>query len=178
MVIRCADPECDAAGCAAVYAGYVVDDPTSFEEEPPDAAEMARRILAAHAWLVADDGGGMVGFAYATPHRPRAAYRWAVETSVYVVRGRQGEGLGRALYAAMLPELSERGFRTALAVIALPNAASVALHESFGFQAAGVLRRMGWKAGAWRDVGLWQLALGDSAWGGGEPPAEPYGRTS
>ena len=112
----------------------------------------------------------MVGFAYACPHRSRPAYRWAVDVSVYVAAGHQGEGHGRRLYEALFAELRERGFRVACAGITLPNEASVALHERLGFEPVGVYRGIGWKAGAWRDVGWWQLELSPGA---EDPPAEP-----
>jgi phosphinothricin acetyltransferase len=167
--VRPADPDRDAAACAAIYAPYVDPGPASFEERPPGAAEVARRIREAHAWLVAEDGD-IVGYAYASPHRARAAYRWAVDVAVYVDAEHTGRGAGHALYGALLPELARRGFRVACAGIALPNDASVALHERHGFRLVGVYERIGYKAGAWRDVGWWQLQLAptDEA-----APAEP-----
>jgi L-amino acid N-acyltransferase YncA len=160
VLVRAADPERDAAACAAIYAPHVVPGPASFEEQPPDAGEVARRIRSAHAWLVAEDGDGTIaGYAYAAPHRDRAAYRWAVDVAAYVADGHQGRGVGRALYAALLADLRERGFKTACAGIALPNDASVALHERSGFEPVGVYRQIGFKAGKWRDVGWWQIIL-------------------
>ncbi len=123
-----------------------------------------------HAWLVAEQAGEVVGFAYACRHRSRPAYRWAADVSVYVAGGHHGEGHGTRLYSALLEELRERRFRVACAGITLPNEASVALHESFGFEPVGVYRGIGWKAGAWRDVGWWQLELARPAAG---PPGEP-----
>jgi L-amino acid N-acyltransferase YncA len=169
-MIRGADAQVDAAACAAIYAPYVEGGPTSFEERAPDAVELADRIESSHAWLVAEEGGEVVGFAYACPHRSRPAYRWSVDVSVYVAAGRQGEGHGRRLYVALFADLRERGFRVACAGITLPNEASVALHEKLGFEPVGVYRGIGWKAGAWRDVGWWQLQLGPGA---EDPPAEP-----
>jgi L-amino acid N-acyltransferase YncA len=172
MLVRPADPARDAAACAAIYAPHVDPGPASFEETPPDAGEVARRIRTAHAWLVAEDGDGSIaGYAYASEHRSRAAYRWAVDVAVYVSEAHQRRGAGRALYAALLPQLAERGWRAACAGIALPNDPSVALHEAFGFEPVGVYRRIGFKAGAWRDVGWWQL---DLAPGDEDPnPREP-----
>jgi L-amino acid N-acyltransferase YncA len=170
MVIRHADPERDAAGCASVYAPYVRDSVISFEEREPDAADFARRIeliSRVHPWLVADDGGELVGFAYASPHRERRAYRWAADISVYVAPHRRGAGLGKALYGALIPLLARQGMRIVCAGITLPNDASVALHRAVGFEHVGTYRSIGWKAGAWRDVAWWQLQLGD-----GSPPAE------
>jgi phosphinothricin acetyltransferase len=162
MVVRHAQPGRDGAGCAAVYAPYVTDTPISFEERPPDAEELARRIeltVHTHPWLVAEDGHELTGFAYAAPHRERAAYRWAADLAVYVAPHRRGNGIGRALYGALLPLLVEQGLRIVCAGITLPNDASVALHESFGLELVGVYRRIGWKAGAWYDVGWWQREL-------------------
>jgi L-amino acid N-acyltransferase YncA len=169
-MIRGADAQRDAAACAAIYAPYVEDGPTSFEERPPDAVELGGRIDDSHAWLVAEEAGEVVGFAYACRHRSRPAYRWSVDVSVYVATGRRGEGHGRRLYEALFADLRERGFRVACAGITLPNEASVALHERLGFEPVGVYRGIGWKAGAWRDVGWWQLELSPGA---EDPPSEP-----
>lgn len=154
-MIRPADPRRDAAACAAIYAPHVTDGVASFELVAPDAAEMARRMEAAHVWLVHERGG----YAYASPHRAREAYRLTVETSVYVAPEAQGQGVGRALYEALLGDLRDRGFAVALAGITLPNEASVALHEATGFAPVGVFRGIGWKFGAWHDVGWWQRRL-------------------
>ena len=167
---RPADPERDGAACAAIYAPYVEGSFVSFEEEAPDAAEMARRIAAVtqtHPWLVAERGGAVAGFAYGSRHRDRAAYRWAADVAVYVDPRHVRGGVGRELYAELLGLLRGRGLRWAVAGIALPNEASVALHEAFGFEPVGVYREIGFKHGAWRDVGWWQCDLR----GGGEPPA-------
>jgi phosphinothricin acetyltransferase len=173
VLIRLADAARDAAACAAIYEPYVRTSAISFEDDPPGPAEVAERIKRfqrSHQWLVAEDNGEVVGYAYACPHRERAAYRWATEVSVYVDRQRHRRGYGRALYAELLPRLSGRGFHTALAGVTLPNDASVALHESLGFTPVGVYRRIGYKLGSWWDVGWWQLSLSDSGWD--EPPAE------
>jgi L-amino acid N-acyltransferase YncA len=159
----------DAAACAAIYAPYVTDTAVSFETEPPGPDEMAARIAAAHEWLVLEDGGRVVGYAYAGPFAPRAAYRWACEVSVYLERGRHRTGGGRALYAALLPRLAARGFRVAVAGMTLPNDASVGLHRAMGFQPVGTYRRIGYKHGAWHDVAWTQRVLADDD----EPPAEP-----
>jgi L-amino acid N-acyltransferase YncA len=173
MLIRPASPTRDAEAIASIYAPYVTDTVVSFEEVPPTPAEMAERIdrlTKTHAWVVAEDGGEVLGYAYACPHRERAAYRWATEVTVYVDPRHQGRGAGRALYQALLELLAERGYRIALAVIALPNDASVGLHEACGFTLVGVYRRIGFKLGTWWDVGWWQLDLGIA---GGSAPAEP-----
>jgi L-amino acid N-acyltransferase YncA len=162
MLIRDADSARDAAACAAIYAPYVRDTAISFEEVPPTPAEMAERIerlTRTHAWLVAEDGHEILGYAYACPHRERAAYRWTTEVSVYVDTRHQRRGAGRLLYDSLLNILTERGYQVALAVIALPNDTSVAFHESSGFEPAGVYRRVGFKLGEWWDVGWWQLDL-------------------
>jgi phosphinothricin acetyltransferase len=173
VTIRDANPERDATACAAIYAPHVEASPTSFEELAPSPAEIAVRIeraAATHAWLVAEVGGDVLGYAYACPHRERPAYRWAADVSVYVADGRRGQGLGRSLYQALLRRLRDQRFRVACAGITLPNEASVALHERLGFVAVGVFRQIGWKAGAWHDVGWWQLDLIPA---GDERPPEP-----
>jgi L-amino acid N-acyltransferase YncA len=171
--IRDADPASDAAACAAIYAPYVADSPVTFEERPPDAAEMAARIerfAATHAWLVAEREGQVVGYAYAYPFQRRPAYRWTAGVSVYVADGVRGRGAGRALYVVLFDRLRERGFRIAHAGITLPNEASVALHEGLGFERVGVNREIGWKNGAWHDVAWYQLELAPAGEG---PPPEP-----
>jgi L-amino acid N-acyltransferase YncA len=163
MLIRHANASADAAACAAIYAPYVTDSAVSFEYAAPTADQLAERIerySATHAWLVAEDQGGVAGFAYATPHRDRTAYQWATEVSVYIDSRHHRRGIGRALYRELFSLLSRQGFRVACAGIALPNEASIALHESLGFEPVGVYRRIGFKDGAWRDVGWWQLQLG------------------
>lgn len=174
-VIRTADPARDAAACAAIYAPYVLDSPATFDEQPPDGAffgERIERLAATHGFLVAERDGRVAGYAYAGPHRPRPAYRWSADVSVYVDPRFQRGGVARELYTALLPLLRTRGYRTACAGITLPNAGSVGLHESFGFEQIGLFRGIGWKAGAWRDVGWWQLALAPQD-DDGAPPPEP-----
>lgn len=152
----------DADAIAAIYAPYVAETVISFEATPPDAAEMARRIAtvtANYPWLVAEADGQLAGYAYATRYRDRAAYDWAVETAIYVDRARPRRGVGRALYAALLDMLEDRGFVTAIACLTLPNRASVAFHEALDFEPAGVQPRIGFKAGKWHDIGFWQLDL-------------------
>lgn len=176
VVVRAAAPEADAAAVAAVYAPYVRETAISFEEEAPDATEMARRIrrtTASLPWLVAEDEGAVVGYAYAAAHRERAAYRWAADVSVYVASTAQRRGVGRALYTALLRDLRGRGTRTVWAGTTLPNAPSVALHEAMGFRPVGVYRAVGWKHGAWHDVGWWGLDLADGR--DDPPPPGPRG---
>ena len=172
-LIRDADPARDAAACAAIYAPHVEGSAVSFEERAPDAAEMAARIeryAAGHPWLVAERDGEVVGYAYATAFNERPAYRWSAGVSVYVGADARGQGVGRALYSALFDRLRERGFRMACAGITLPNAASEALHEHLGFELVGINREIGWKEGAWRDVGWYQLELTPAGEG---PPPEP-----
>jgi phosphinothricin acetyltransferase len=172
-LIRHADPGRDAAACAAIYRPFVLETAVSFEERAPDEREIAERIEQAsrtHAWLVAEQERDVVGFAYAEPHRERAAYRWAADVAAYVAEDSRRHGVGRALYGRLLPLLATQGLHVACAGIALPNDASVALHEACGFSLVGVYRRIGFKAGAWRDVGWWQAELRPP---GPVPPAEP-----
>jgi phosphinothricin acetyltransferase len=163
MVIRHADSARDAEAIANIYAPFVADTVISFEDMAPAPAEMADRIerlAKTHAWLVAEDAGEILGYAYACPHRERAAYRWTTEVTVYVDPRHQRRGVARRLYEALLARLADQGYRIALAVIALPNDASVALHEACGFELVGVYRAIGFKFGSWWDVGWWQLDLG------------------
>jgi L-amino acid N-acyltransferase YncA len=167
----------DAEACAAIYAPYVTDTAITFETVPPPADEMAERIIEAtrtHAWLVADDDGRIVGYAYGGPFRSRAAYRWSCEVSVYLEVGRRRTGAGRALYEDLLKRLAERGFQTAVAGMTLPNDASIGLHRAMGFEPVGTYRRIGWKHGAWHDVAWVQRPLADGAdLPAGQDPAEP-----
>jgi L-amino acid N-acyltransferase YncA len=172
MRIRAATSD-DAAALAAIYAPYVTRSAVSFETEAPDAAAMRERIEAGgdvYPWLVALGGDEEVlGYAYAAPFRTRRAYRFAVETTVYLREEAHSRGIGRALYEPLLAGLEAQGFTQAIAAIALPNPASVRLHERLGFTMAGTYRQVGWKLGAWWDVGLWQRPLAVAA----DPPAEP-----
>jgi phosphinothricin acetyltransferase len=161
----------DAEGILAIYAPIVRETAISFELEPPTVAEMRDRIEATAAefpWLVAEearstaeDGGesGIAGYAYASRHRERAAYQWSVDVSVYIASAARRRGVARRLYLPLLGILDDLGYYAAFAGIALPNAASVAFHESLGFRPIGTYRRVGYKLGAWRDVGWWQRAL-------------------
>lgn len=159
MNIRVADPQRDAAACAAIYAPYVSDSVASFEARPPTVGELSDRIGAAHAWFVAEHDGVTVGYAYASTHNVRAAYRWAADVAVYIDAGHHRSGVGRALYTRLFEQLHSIGFWTLCAGVTQPNEASNALHRVMGFLPIGTYRRIGWKAGAWRDV-LWlQLDL-------------------
>jgi phosphinothricin acetyltransferase len=156
----------DAEAVRAIYAPVVIGSATSFELEPPAVDEMRNRItktLDRFPWVVCDREGGVLGYAYAGPHRERAAYQWSVEVSVYVGENARRLGIGRALYTSLFALLRLQGFHNAYAGVTLPNAASVALHEAVGFRPIGVYRRIGYKMGAWHDVGWWALAIGDHA---------------
>jgi phosphinothricin acetyltransferase len=173
IAIRAARRE-DAAAIAAIYAPYVTRGTVSFEIEPPDTRAMARRMEASeglYPWIVATngDGEGVLGYAYATRFRERPAYRYVVETSVYLAGPAQGQGIGRLLYEALIDTLREQGFVHAIGSIALPNQSSIALHEAVGFRRTGVYREVGFKEGRWIDVGIWQCELNDPQ----VPPEEP-----
>lgn len=173
LTIRDADPARDAAACAEIYAPHVEGSAVSFEERAPDVKRMAERIErygSSHAWLVAEREGKAVGYAYATAYNQRPAYRWSANVSIYIDASARGQGVGRTLYLALFERLRERGLRMAVAGITLPNEASVALHEGLGFERAGLNREIGWKEGAWRDVGWFQLELAPAPEG---PPPEP-----
>jgi L-amino acid N-acyltransferase YncA len=174
MLIRPADPALDGAVCAAIYAPSVTDGVASLEEAAPDADEMGRRIAqtsAAFPWLVAELDDGVVGYAYGSRHRARASYRWAVDVTVYTSAACRRRGAGRALYERLLDLLAEQGYYEACAAITLPNDASVGLHEALGFRPVGVYRGIGFKHGAWRDVGWWQRTLRERQ--PGVTPSEP-----
>jgi len=159
MAVRLARED-DAAAIAAIYRPYVKGSRISFEETPPDPSEIARRMRSPiHPWLVIEERGRVVGYASTSPMRDRAAYRWSVETGIYVAPGMQGRGLGKLLLAAHVDLLERQGFVTIVAGIALPNDASVALHEKLGFTLSGIERGVGFKLGQWVDVGRWQRDL-------------------
>jgi L-amino acid N-acyltransferase YncA len=172
LKIRAATAE-DCAAIAAIYAPYVEDGIVSFETEAPDATAMRGRMEAGnelYPWLIAEDEDGtFAGYAYASAFRPRPAYRYTVETSVYVRQGLHCRGIGGALYRPLLAMLEAQGFTQAFGAITLPNPASVALHERHGFIRAGTYSKVGWKMGGWWDVGLWQRSLAPAT----VPPAEP-----
>ena len=154
----------DTVALLAIYRPYVLDTPVSFELEPPSTAEFEQRIIAARSrwvWLVAERGSDLVGYAYASSYKSRAAYRWSVETAVYVHESHRGQGVGMTLYSRLMAVLAEKGYCTAYAGITLPNDASIRLHRSAGFREIGVFRRAGWKFGRWHDVSWWQRELRD-----------------
>jgi phosphinothricin acetyltransferase len=160
-VIRPATPA-DAQALADLYNPYIRETTITFEEEAVTAAEMAARlakVVETHPWLVWEEGGRVLGYAYASAWRARAAYRHSAETAIYVAMGHHGKGIGTALYRALLDELRARGFHLVLGGLALPNAASVRLHEALGFTKAGHMREAGRKFDRWIDVGFWELLL-------------------
>ena len=163
----------DAAAIATLYAAYVTGTAVSFEIDPPGPAEMAARIAAGaglYPWLVAcDEAGQVLGYAAAGAFRSRPAYRFTVETSVYLAPAATGRGIGRRLYRTLLETLTAQGFTQAIGAVTLPNPASIKLHEALGFTQAGTYRQVGYKLRDWRSVGLWQRALAPLA----DPPEEP-----
>jgi len=163
----------DAAGIASIYRHYVDHTRISFEEQAPDPQEMARRLSgdrpSYHPWLVAEDDGRILGYAASSPFRTRPAYRWTVETGIYLAPDATGRGLGRQLLSPLLEMLERQGYVAAIGAIALPNDASVALHEKLGFTHTGTYRGVGFKLGEWLDVGLWEKDLAPR----GAEPREP-----
>jgi L-amino acid N-acyltransferase YncA len=172
LTLRRAEPA-DAAGILAIYAPIVRQTATSFELEPPTEEEMRRRIagtLERRPWLVCEAAGAVAGYAYAAAHRERAAYQWSTETSVYVHPDHRRHGVARALYTALLAALRAQGFANALAGITLPNPASVGFHEACGFRWVGIYHAVGYKLGAWHDVGWLELRLREAS---GAPEGPP-----
>jgi phosphinothricin acetyltransferase len=170
MRVRLADPQTDAAAVARIYAAAVERSIATFEEVPPTADEMADRmrgVLVRTPWLVMEDGGAVVGYAYAAPHHDRPGYRWSVNISVYVAGDVQGRGIGRRLYEELLALLRRQRFVNVYAGVALPNAASVALHEAIGMRRTARYERVGFKLGAWHDVAWYALRLAEPE---GTPP--------
>ncbi len=167
LTIRLATSD-DVEQIQAIYAPYCLT-PISFEAEPPSVEEMRQRlakVLDQYPWLVCESDGEIHGYAYATRHRERVAYRWSVDTTVYIRQGQQRRGLGRALYTSLLAVLPLQGYINAYAGVTLPNPASVGLHEAMGFQPVGVYHQVGFKCGAWHDVAWFERPL--------QPrPAEP-----
>ncbi len=171
FVLRTAT-EADAPALLEIYAPHVRESAVSFETEVPTAEVFAARIsksVQAWAWIVAEREGKPVGYAYGSAHRERAAYRWTVETSAYISPSAQGMGLGKTLYLELFGQLASRGYCNAMAIVALPNPASVKLHLAVGFEPVGVVKRAGRKFGTWHDVGWFQRQLRE---------APPDGQTS
>lgn len=167
--------ERDLPAITALYAGEVEGGTATFETTPPGLAEMAQRFAAVRRhglpWLVAEIDGGFAGYAYASPFRPRPAYRYGVEVSIYVEAGARRRGVGRILLEALIAQTRARGLRHMISAISDSDtsAASIALHRSLGFRDAGVYRQVGWKFERWLDVTLMQLDLAPD----GDPPDGP-----
>ena len=154
--------ESDALKMLAIYAPVVRETSISFEIEPPSETEFQGRIKNYQQqmpWLVCQINSELLGYAYATPYRTRAAYQWSVESSVYVNVEHRRKGVAKALYSSLFQLLQLQGFYNVFAAIALPNPASVAVHEAVGFSPVGVFCRVGYKFSEWHDVGWWQLSL-------------------
>ncbi len=153
----------DANAMVAIYNYYIEQSVVTFEEQPIAADELARRVAAVQAdglpWLVAERERQVVGYAYATPWRARSAYRYSVETTVYVAHDAHRQGIGRGLYEALFASLRNTSARIAIGGITLPNAASVALHEAMGMEKVAHFREVGFKFDQWLDVGYWQCRL-------------------
>jgi phosphinothricin acetyltransferase len=153
----------DADAVAAIYNPYIADSTITFETEPVTRGEMATRIGAALSanlpWLVAVEGDAIIGYAYASKWKGRCAYRYAVESTIYLDAERQGQGIGKALYIALIDELRALSMHTVIGGIALPNPASVALHERLGFENVALFKQVGFKRDRWIDVGYWQMLL-------------------
>lgn len=152
----------DAPALLAIYAPFVEHTAVSFETEVPSVETFAARIdkaLAGWDWLVAEADGQCLGYAYGSAHRERAAYRYTCEVSAYIAPQQRGRGLGRLLYTALFDSLAERGLCTALAGVAQPNVASMAMHQALGFTPVGTFQRAGWKFGAWHDIAWLQRPL-------------------
>jgi phosphinothricin acetyltransferase len=153
----------DARAIAAIYNPYILNTTISFEEEPVTDAAMAQRIADVQdgglPWLVAERDGKVLGYAYATKWRVRLAYRFSVESSVYLAPEAVRQGVGSALYTALLAQLAERGCHLVIGGIALPNEASVALHEKMGYEKVAHFREVGFKFDRWIDVAYWQKTL-------------------
>lgn len=170
MTIRIATPG-DAQQIAAIYTPIVANTAISFEAVPPTSKEMRDRIetiLAAYPWLVAEDGEGILGYAYGSRHREREAYRWAADVSVYVAERARRAGIGSALYRELFSIMSAQGYQRLYAGVMVPNPASEALHLAVGFEEIGTYRAVGFKFGKWHDVRWYGLALRDDA-----VPSEP-----
>ncbi|NZA26135.1 N-acetyltransferase [Luteimonas sp. SJ-92] len=153
----------DAAALAGIYNHYIAHTCVTFETEPVEAAGMAARIAetadAGLPWLVAEGSAGILGYAYASKWKGRCAYRYTVESTVYLDPASTGAGVGGRLYAALIDAIRACGMHAVIGGIALPNAASVRLHERLGFREAGRFEQVGWKQERWVDVGYWQLLL-------------------
>ncbi len=159
-LIRVAKPD-DVAAIATIYNYYIANDIATFEEEPVDADIMAGRMADVAGkslpWLVAEDGGIVLGYSYASPWKPRSAYRFSVESTVYVDAAAKSRGIGTDLYSALIAELRAHNIHAVMGGVSLPNEASAKLHEKLGFKKVAQFEQVGFKFGQWIDVGYWQL---------------------
>jgi phosphinothricin acetyltransferase len=163
-MIRPATPE-DAAQICDIYNHYVRETTVTFEELPVSANEMAQRIgdiTLRLPWLVWEEEGAILGYAYASPWKARAAYRHSVEASIYLLQSATGRGIGSSLYRALIEDVRKRGVHAVIGGAALPNPASIALHERLGFEKVAQFRQVGFKFGRWVDVAYWELVLASS----------------
>lgn len=164
----------DASAIASIYRPYCEDSAVSFEQVAPNAVEMAKRIASVttqRPWIVLEDEDTVAGYAYAAPHHERWAYRWSVNTAIYISSTHQRRGAGRALYSTLFDLLRHLGYYRAAAGITLPNAASIGLHAAMGFELVGVYRDIGYKLGAWRDVAWYEADIQPLV----ADPQEPHG---
>ena len=174
MLIRTARHD-DATAIREIYGQFVLGSPATFDLEVPSVEELKRWIderQCEYPFLVAESDEQVAGYAYASRQGERAAYRWSVQVTVYIDPGFHRQGVGRGLYEALLAQLRSQQFRMAYAGITLPNEASVALHEAMGFRRVATYNKVGYKMGAWRDVGWWELDL-HPEWQADPPPGEP-----
>ena len=154
--------EADAQAICNIYNPYISDTFITFEEEPVSVEEMTQRIretIPTLPWIVIEDGGQVVGYAYASRWKPRCAYRYSVETTVYLSAAATGKGFGSLLYEHLIAELRQHSIHSLIGGIALPNAASVSLHEKFNFEKVAHFKEVGWKFNQWIDVGYWELVI-------------------
>ena len=154
--------EADAGSICSIYNHYIANSIITFEESPVSVEEMTgriREISAALPWYVCQRGGDLLGYAYASPWKSRCAYRYSAETTIYLTPDATGRGIGKALYGKLLDSLRARSFHNAIGGVALPNDASVALHESLGFEKVAHFMQVGWKFGKWIDVGYWEIVF-------------------
>ena len=159
--IRFATPA-DAAAVLEIYGPFCDNSPITFETERPAIAEVEnriRKINERYPWLICEKGNQVVGYAYASPHRDRAAYRWSVDIAIYISGSHRGVGIGTALYTLLFELLRIQGYFKAYAGITLPNPASIRVHQRLGFSLVGIYKQVGYKAGAWHDVSWWDLSL-------------------
>ncbi|MBX6388966.1 MAG: N-acetyltransferase [Frankia sp.] len=167
--IRAADGWEDAAAIRAIYAPWVLETPISLEEEVPSVETIHERMTARPRmpWLIAEVDGEIAGYAYASKHHQRSAYRWSADVSIYLSAGHRGRGIGRTLYDHLIPEARRLGYVTLFAGVTHPNPASIGLHTSVGFRLIGIHPAAGYKLGRWWDVGWYALPPA------GSPPARP-----